>query len=66
MRHDRKYVLPAAVVSAAIQTRRNDVCVLDIGSKQAFAYESVYFDTPAFDSYRSSAHGRRRRFKVRT
>ncbi|MET0863600.1 MAG: polyphosphate polymerase domain-containing protein [Nakamurella sp.] len=66
VRRDRKYILAPAVISDVIAGRRAELCVLDIGHRQAFAYESVYFDTPSFDSYRSSAHGRRHRFKVRT
>src|SRR3954452_12241663 len=66
VRRDRKYLLSPGVVSEVIRARRAEVCVLDIGGNQAFGYESLYFDTPEFDSYRSSAHGRRRRFKVRT
>jgi hypothetical protein len=66
VRRDRKYLLPPEVVTGVIRARREEVRVLDIGGNQAFGYESVYFDTPEFDCYRSSAHGRRRRFKVRT
>lgn len=65
-RRDRKYILPPSVVAEAISSRNTELCVLDIGGGRAFAYESVYFDTPNLDSYRSSANGRRQRFKVRT
>ncbi len=65
-RLDRKYILPPWVVAEVIRSRSAELCVLDMAGARAFAYESVYFDTPSLDSYRSSAHGRRRRFKVRT
>ncbi len=65
-RRDRKYILPPSVVADVIRARADRLCVLDMAGAQAFAYESVYFDTPSLDSYRSSALGRRQRFKVRT
>jgi hypothetical protein len=40
--------------------------VLEIDGLRSFAYESVYFDTPALTSYLLTARRRRRRFKVRT
>lgn len=40
--------------------------VLDTGGLRIFRYDSVYFDTPALDSYFLAAHGRRRRYKIRT
>ncbi len=33
---------------------------------RCFAYDSVYFDTAQLDSYLLAAHGRRRRYKIRT
>ena len=67
VRRDRKYIADAGGgLGYHRRARRDELCVLDIDGRRAFAYESVYFDTPAFDSYRSSAHGRRHRFKVRT
>ncbi len=39
---------------------------LQIGDRQSFSYCSFYFDTPDLRTYRDAAHGRRRRFKVRT
>jgi hypothetical protein len=65
-RRDRKYILPPSVVADVIRSRGPELCVLDMDGARTFAYESVYFDTPTLDSYRSSAHGRRLRFKVRT
>lgn len=64
-RVDRKYVVPARIV-AEMLAEQGGLKVLEIGGRRRFGYESVYFDTPGLDSYRGAAHGRRRRFKVRT
>jgi hypothetical protein len=65
-RMDRKYLVPADVFArfAAMTTGR--FSVLDIEGRRLFRYESVYFDTGSLTAYRQHAHGRRRRFKVRT
>ncbi len=69
-RVDRKYVVPAAFVDDVLTGLRtqlgDDARVLRIDGQDDFAYESVYFDTPALTSYLGAAHRRRRRFKVRT
>ncbi|WP_349643197.1 polyphosphate polymerase domain-containing protein [Arthrobacter sp. zg-Y1143] len=65
-RVDRKYVLggqQAAEVLRALPARFH---VLQMLGRRAFTYESVYFDTPGLDSYLLAAHGRRRRYKIRT
>ena len=64
-RVDRKYVVPARVV-AELLADQEGLRVLEIDGRRRFGYESVYFDTPSLEAYRSAAHGRRRRFKVRT
>ncbi len=65
-RIDRKYILDPAIVAELIAREQTALSVLCIDDRRRFRYESTYFDTPALDSYLSSAHGRRRRFKVRT
>lgn len=65
-RVDRKYVLgldalPDLLGALPPGTRR-----LVIGGRDAFGYESVYFDTPDLDAFRRAAGRRRRRYKVRT
>lgn len=65
-RVDRKYVIPPAAVGRVISGLESNLCVLEVGNSRQSRYESVYFDTPGFDSYRAAAHGRRRRVKVRT
>lgn len=49
-----------------IETLSAALADLAINAARDFAYESAYFDTDGVDSYLGSAHGRRRRFKVRT
>ena len=65
-RVDRKYVVPAAGLGPVLDGLPADTAVLEIGARRDFSYSSVYFDTPALDSYFLAARGRRRRFKIRT
>jgi hypothetical protein len=65
-RTDRKYVVEPDVFARLVDELGAGLGVLEIGGARSFRYESVYFDTPALDSYLGAAHGRRRRFKVRT
>jgi hypothetical protein len=65
-RTDRKYVVEQEAFASLVEALGDDVAVLEIDGDRSFRYESLYFDTPALDSYHGAAHGRRRRFKVRT
>ena len=65
-RVDRKYVVPARFAGQLLATVRADVRDLEMDGSRSFAYDSVYFDTAGLDSYLLAAHGRRRRYKVRT
>lgn len=65
-RVDRKYVLRHDTAQDLVIAVADRTLVLEIDGAREFAYESVYFDTPALDSFHGAAHGRRRRFKVRT
>jgi hypothetical protein len=65
-RVDRKYMLPEAVVALLIEQVHGDAGVLVINDRASLGYESVYFDTDDLACYHAAAHGRRRRFKVRT
>ncbi len=65
-RVDRKYILDEDQLSAMIQALATRLAALEIANQRSFSYESVYFDTPTFDSYLSAAYKRRNRFKVRT
>ena len=60
-RIDRKYVVGEQQAADVLQSLPGPVRVLETLGKRAFAYESVYFDTPALDSYFLAAHNRRRR-----
>ena len=63
-RRDRKYLLPsesALAILDGIGAR-----ALEIDGLRRFRYESIYFDTAAWDSYLGAARRRPRRFKVRT
>lgn len=65
-RVDRKYLVPSATARKVLSTFSSEARVLDMDGNRTFAYDSVYFDTAELDSYMLAAHGRRRRFKIRT
>jgi hypothetical protein len=65
-RVDRKYIVPACDLDAVLADLDDATQVLEIDGNRDFRYESVYFDTPELTSYEMAAHGRRRRFKIRT
>jgi len=65
-RVDRKYVIPEQQAQELLATFEGEVRVLEMDGSRCFAYDSVYFDTAGLDSYLLAAHGRRRRYKVRT
>ncbi|MCC3765915.1 polyphosphate polymerase domain-containing protein [Glycomyces sp. TRM65418] len=65
-RVDRKYLVSQEELAALAKDMGGELAVLEIQGVRRFAYESVYFDTPALSSYLGTARSRRRRFKVRT
>ncbi len=68
-RVDRKYVVPIEATASllhALQRSADAPAALEIAGERELAYRSVYFDTPDLLSFRLAAHGRRRRFKLRT
>ncbi|MBE4718766.1 polyphosphate polymerase domain-containing protein [Pseudarthrobacter sp. AB1] len=65
-RVDRKYVVPEDLAQELLATFDAEVRVLEMDGSRCFSYDSVYFDTAQLDSYLLAAHGRRRRYKVRT
>lgn len=65
-RFDSKFLLSASTARALAQDLPHGSRALQIGNKQSFSYCSIYFDTPNLKTYTDAAHGRRRRFKVRT
>lgn len=64
-RRDRKYLLEPRQLTEVLADLPSDAAALEIGGRRSFRYESTYFDTPDFVSYRMAATGRPRRFKVR-
>ena len=64
-RVDRKYVIPADDLDAVV-TGVAGLRALAIDGHLSSRYESTYLDTLDLDSWASSAHPRRRRWKVRT
>lgn len=65
-RVDRKYVLPVAALPDLLGALPAGTRRLVIDGRDAFGYESVYFDTPELDAFHLAAGRRRRRYKVRT
>lgn len=64
-RLDRKYVIAADRLDEVLDRVAGLTRVLEIDGQRTFAYRSVYFDTPSFDSYLGAARRRPDRFKVR-
>lgn len=65
-RTDRKYVLTPGQLDELLDRVGASARVLEIDGRRRFGYQSVYLDTPAFESYRGAAYSRPDRFKVRT
>ncbi|WP_250708058.1 polyphosphate polymerase domain-containing protein [Actinomyces sp. 217892] len=65
-RVDRKYLVPTASAQDLLDSLAGRARVLSVAGATSSRYASVYFDTPALDSYLLAARKRRRRFKVRT
>ncbi|TNU72872.1 polyphosphate polymerase domain-containing protein [Miniimonas arenae] len=64
-RVDRKYLLPTSQL-ALIDDADPDLRVLEIAGSTSHRYASCYLDTADLESYLLAAHGRPRRYKVRT
>lgn len=64
-RVDRKYLLRENELERFCTRLPGDTRVLEIDRRRVMDYHSLYFDTPGLRGYRSTAQGRRRRFKVR-
>jgi hypothetical protein len=65
-RVDRKYAVPVTELPDLVAALPDGFAVLTVDGRRSHGYESVYFDTPDLACYHAAAHGRRRRFKVRT
>ncbi len=64
-RKDRKYLLNAEGLRAILAALPADSMRLEIDGQTGFSYQSIYFDTEEFASYRTAALRRPDRFKVR-
>ncbi|MBD7993971.1 polyphosphate polymerase domain-containing protein [Arthrobacter sp. Sa2CUA1] len=65
-RVDRKYLVDSVTAERILSSLPARALVLEMAGLRSFTYDSVYFDTPARESYLLAAHGRRRRYKIRT
>lgn len=65
-RVDTKFIVFPAVLQRLVAALDGELEVLEIDGRRQFAYDSVYFDSPTFRTYRDHLKGRRRRFKART
>jgi hypothetical protein len=65
-RTDRKHLVALEAVAALVERLQGSHRALELGGRRAFAYDSVYLDTPDLLTARAHVQGRRRRFKCRT
>jgi hypothetical protein len=65
-RFDRKYIVSEDEAKIFFAMLPVSLTALEIAEKRSFGYESWYFDTADLESFRATAHRRRRRWKVRT
>lgn len=65
-RVDRKYLLRRCQARLLVGMLPSGARVLEICGRREFGYASTYFDSADLDFFSQSAHGRRRRMKIRT
>lgn len=65
-RVDTKFIVFPSVLSRLVDQLGPELDVLEIDGRRQFRYDSTYFDTPHWRTYRDHLQRRRRRFKVRT
>jgi hypothetical protein len=65
-RTDQKYLLPADALRDVLERAREGHEILEIDGRRAFAYRSVYFDTPDLTAFHDHVADRTPRWKVRT
>lgn len=66
VRVDTKFIVFPAVLDRLLTEVGDTMEVLDIEGRRQFGYDSTYFDSPTWRTYRDHLQQRRRRFKVRT
>lgn len=64
-RYDRKFLVPAALIGAALRSLRDDYRVVLAGGERFAHYDTFYFDTPTLRFYHDHRRRRAPRFKVR-
>jgi ketosteroid isomerase-like protein len=65
-RSERKYILDESTFWRLLGALMPHYLILEIDGARVFPYDTVYFDTPEWTTYRQHLQGRRRRFKCRT
>jgi hypothetical protein len=65
-RADRKHLVARTVVDRLLERLAGTHAALEIGGLRAFAYDTIYFDTPDLAALRAHVQGRRLRFKCRS
>ncbi len=64
-RYDRKFLVPAEQLGAALRSLRDDYRVVLAGGERFAHYDTFYFDTPTLRFYHDHRRRRAPRFKVR-
>jgi hypothetical protein len=64
-RIDTKYILNQEKLSALLGKIANSYFVLSIDGELLHPYETLYFDTPAYDLYKMHHNGHQNRYKLR-
>lgn len=64
-RTDTKFVFKFDQLPEFLNQLKNDYKILDVNGNKISRYESLYFDTKAFDLYHSHHRGKPSRFKIR-
>jgi len=65
-RVDTKFIVFPSVLERLVAHVGSETEVLEIAGRRQFRYDSTYFDTPGWRTYRDHVQQRRRRFKART
>jgi hypothetical protein len=65
-RVDAKHVVGLDTLATLLERLRTTHAALEIDGRRAFAYDTIYFDTPCLQTVRAHVQRRRARFKCRT
>jgi hypothetical protein len=64
-RHDSKYLVHTNLLQETLNQATLEFAQLEIDGLRSFTYQTDYFDSADFDSYRQHHRGQRKRFKLR-